>query len=72
MPDGEVTFCPRCKKAVEAKDYMDLFYLGFDSVLPRIRCRCGYSGLPLTIAGSEYQKLISSSKPGTRSAGRRR
>ncbi len=43
---------------VEAKDYMDLFHLGFDSVLPRIKCCCGYIGLPLSLAREEYAKLV--------------
>jgi len=52
---NEVKFCPRCKKAVEAKDFMDPFYLGaLDSMLPQMHCRCGYVGLPLSMSREDY------------------
>jgi hypothetical protein len=62
MGGDSVLFCPRCRKPVEAKDYMDRFYLGFDSVLPRIRCACGYSGLPVSLSCEDYRKLLRDSK----------
>jgi hypothetical protein len=57
-----VAFCPRCKKPVEARDYMDNFYLGFDSVLPRIHCTCGYNGLPVTLPRKDYLELVKGSE----------
>jgi hypothetical protein len=60
-PETEVTCCPRCKKLVEAKDYMDRFYLGLtDSILQQIRCRCGYKGLPIVLSKEDYIKWKSS------------
>jgi len=68
----QVKFCPQCRKPVEAKDYMDNFYLGFDSVLPQIHCRCGYNGLPLTLSRKDYLELMKgSASKSKRSAGPR-
>ncbi|MCI0503350.1 hypothetical protein L0Y65_01410 [Candidatus Micrarchaeota archaeon] len=51
----QVKFCPRCKKPVEAKDFMDPFYLGaLDSMLPQMHCSCGYVGLPLSLPRKDY------------------
>ncbi len=68
-----VTFCPRCKKPVEAKDFMDPFYIGaLDSLLPQMHCRCGYFGLPLSMPKKGYLELVKGSEGRrTRSAGRR-
>jgi len=55
--ETQVKCCPRCKRAVEAKDYMNPFVLaGLRSVLPRIYCRCGYRGLPIEMSLADYEK----------------
>jgi hypothetical protein len=54
-PETEVTCCPRCKRLVEAKDFMNRFWLGAtESILQRINCRCGYNGLPITLSKEDY------------------
>jgi len=60
MADPEMaTICPRCFRLVEAKDFMDRFYVGaLESVLPRIQCPCGYIGLPIEVAMEEYRKYL--------------
>lgn len=51
--------CPKCKRPVEAKDYMDPGFLGaLDSILPKLRCNCGYSGLPISLSAKDYEKWI--------------
>ena len=56
-----ITCCPSCKRAVEAKDYMDRFVLGlFDSVLPQIDCPCGYHGLPISLKRRDYARWLKS------------
>ncbi len=61
MPAATITCCPSCKRAVEAKDYMDRFVLGMlDSVLPQISCRCGYHGLPISVKRKDYEKWLRS------------
>lgn len=53
------TFCPKCKKPVEAKDYMNTAIVGFlESILPRIECSCGYRGLPIKMTIKEYEKWM--------------
>ncbi|HSB47132.1 MAG TPA: hypothetical protein VLD37_03895 [Candidatus Bilamarchaeum sp.] len=53
--DNSVLCCPRCKRPVEAKDFMNRFYLGAtDSILQRINCRCGYNGLPISLSMEDY------------------
>ena len=53
-----VVCCPKCKKPVEAKDYLsNPAVVGFlESVLPTIDCSCGYYGLPIKMALSDYEK----------------
>lgn len=72
MTEKTVVFCPKCKKSVEAKDYMDNFYLGMDSVLPRIRCKCSYRGLPISLPRDDYERLIRDSSARLRRSGARR
>ncbi len=58
-----VLFCPGCRKLVEAKDYMNPLLLGaLDSILPRITCKCGYSGLPLEMSRAGYAKWVGAKK----------
>jgi hypothetical protein len=47
----DITACPRCKRPVEAKDYLR-HPLG--SVMPNIRCPCGYRGFPIILKIKEY------------------
>lgn len=50
-----MTCCPRCKRLVEAKDFMNPMWLGMgESILQRIYCRCGYRGLPITMSKEDY------------------
>lgn len=57
-PQAEITFCPRCKRPVQARDFMNTWVLGLaESVLQSINCRCGYSGLPITLPRDDYMKL---------------
>ena len=52
-----ITICPRCKKAVEAKDFMNPAYLeALDSISPKIDHACGYKGLPITISKKELKE----------------
>ena len=51
--------CPRCKKPVEAKDYMNPVLVGaIESILMRITCTCGYSGLPISLSKKDYERWI--------------
>ncbi|MEW6748871.1 MAG: hypothetical protein AB1295_04155 [Candidatus Micrarchaeota archaeon] len=60
-PQAEVKCCPKCKRLVEAKDYMNPAILGLmESVLPKIYCRCGYRGLPIEMSKSDYEKWLKS------------
>ena len=53
----DVTCCPRCKRMIEARDFMNPWVLGLaDSILQQIRCRCGYSGLPISLSKEDYLK----------------
>jgi len=47
----KINCCPNCKKATHASEYLN-HPLG--SVLPTIRCPCGYSGLPVEVDFQEY------------------
>lgn len=58
----KVTFCPKCKKPVEARDY---FTSGgrsdwrVESAGTTIRCsKCDYPGPPLELTVEEYTKLM--------------
>lgn len=56
MPeDQQVVACPKCKRLVEAKDYMR-HPLG--SILPTIVCPCGYRGIPIQLILKEYREWI--------------
>jgi len=59
MTATKVTFCPKCKKPVEAKDFVrnSAVVAVLDSVLPTIYCQCGYTGLPIQLSFSDYKKL---------------
>jgi len=52
--DQAVTACPKCRKLVQAKDYLR-HPLG--SVMATINCQCGYSGLPIQLTLKEYREL---------------
>ncbi|MFN7990762.1 MAG: hypothetical protein U0R44_01250 [Candidatus Micrarchaeia archaeon] len=55
----DVTCCPRCKRLIEAKDYMNPLLLGMlDSILPKVSCRCGYNGLPIVLSREDYGRWI--------------
>lgn len=60
MSIAKITFCPECKKPVEAKDYLNnsAVVAFLDSVLPTIDCSCGYRGLPLELPLKDYKKLV--------------
>jgi hypothetical protein len=46
-------------RLIEAKDYMNPAILGIlNSVLPTIRCSCGYSGLPIQLTLKEYHEWV--------------
>ncbi|MBI5228059.1 hypothetical protein HY988_05710 [Candidatus Micrarchaeota archaeon] len=53
-----ITACPKCKRPVEAKDYVSPAIAGFKSILPTINCSCSYYGLPLTFSKEDYEKWI--------------
>lgn len=54
-----ITICPKCKKLVEAKDYINPAIIGIlDSILPTINCSCGYIGLPVKLSYLDYEKLM--------------
>lgn len=54
-----VNCCPRCKKLVEAKDYMNTAMIGFlKSVSSIMNCDCGYSGLSVRLPLDQYKKWI--------------
>jgi len=68
MASGKVTFCPKCLKPVEAKEYvstggMSDWRAGFVGASTTIVCsKCGYTGLPLQAGMKEYEKLIKKKK----------
>jgi hypothetical protein len=66
MPSDKITFCPKCLKPVEAKEYFSTGGMSdwrADSIGATINCsRCGYSGLPLQAGMRDYQKLIKEEK----------
>lgn len=51
--ETEVKCCPRCKRAVGARDYVNTLV---GSILPKLRCRCGYRGLPIEMSYADYEK----------------
>ncbi|NYZ73851.1 hypothetical protein H0O00_01790 [Candidatus Micrarchaeota archaeon] len=55
-----VMCCPRCKRPVEARDFLsNPAMVGFlDSVLPTFACSCGYSGLPIKLGLKAYGKWV--------------
>ncbi len=54
-----ITACPKCKRHIEAKDYMNRAIVGMlESILPKIECRCGYQGLPIKLSIKDYEKWI--------------
>lgn len=58
-----ITFCPKCKKSVEASEYFTTHGLSDWRVsfagFAKIRCiKCGYYGLPLCASFKDYQKLV--------------
>jgi hypothetical protein len=62
--ETEITFCPRCRRMVEARDYMNPWVLGMlDSVLPNFSCRCGYNGLAITLPKEDYVRIKPSRRP---------
>lgn len=55
--ETEVTCCPKCKRIVEARDYVSTLV---GSILPKLRCRCGYRGLPIEMSRADYEKWLRS------------
>lgn len=53
--ETNITCCPKCKRIVRASDYTTTLV---GSILPKIRCRCGYRGLPIEIRWSDYKKWL--------------
>lgn len=57
--EAEVKCCPKCKRLVEARDYMNPAILGImESILPRIYCPCGYRGLAIAMSRSDYERWL--------------
>lgn len=57
--EKELFCCPKCKRLIEAKDYMNPAIVGFfDSVLPSVTCECGYRGLPIKMTIEDYKKWV--------------
>ncbi|MFH0737467.1 MAG: hypothetical protein V1827_02125 [Candidatus Micrarchaeota archaeon] len=53
----KVSCCPRCKRLIQARDYMNPAVVGMlDSILPMIYCKCGYEGLPISMTQKDYMK----------------
>lgn len=62
MVSPAITCCPRCRKPVEARNFMNAGMVGmFDSVLPGMDCVCGYSGLPIQVSAEGYAAWIKKS-----------
>jgi hypothetical protein len=61
MAIRKITFCPRCKKPVEAKDYFSSSGMSdwrSDGPGVNITCsECDYSGPPVQATPEEYRKL---------------
>jgi DNA-directed RNA polymerase subunit RPC12/RpoP len=57
---GDVIACPKCKRPVTEGDYINqLANTMEDSAITKINCpQCGYSGLPIEMSMSEYQKWL--------------
>lgn len=57
----KVSFCPKCRKAVEAKEYFSTeggSDWRVESVGTTIRCtKCGYSGPPAEASAEDFKKL---------------
>jgi hypothetical protein len=62
MASDRITFCPRCLKPVEAKEYFSTRGMSdwrADTPGMTISCsKCGYSGLPIQVGIEDYRKLI--------------
>lgn len=60
-PERKIIFCPNCTKPAEARDYVSRNGLSDWRVQAggvTIACSgCSYSGLPVTLPFSEYQKI---------------
>jgi C4-type Zn-finger protein len=58
MTEKDVLCCPKCKRAVEAKDFLSNAALvgALDSILETINCGCGYRGLPIKLGLKDYLK----------------
>jgi hypothetical protein len=58
MTEKDVLCCPKCKRAVEAKDFLsNAAIVGcLESIPPMINCGCGYRGLPITLGLKEYME----------------
>lgn len=58
----DVTFCPKCLKPVEAKEYFSTGGMSdwrVNSIGATIKCsKCGYSGPPIQLGMEEYRKLM--------------
>jgi hypothetical protein len=59
VQERSVVCCPKCKMKTEAKDYMMPLP---DSLLPMIKCECGYSAIPIKLTLKEYLKLMAKKK----------
>jgi hypothetical protein len=66
MASDKITFCPKCLKPVEAKEYFSAGGMSdwrVNSIGATISCsKCGYSGLPLQSSFEEYKKLMKEEK----------
>ncbi len=62
MASKRITFCPKCLKPVEAKEYFSTRGMSdwrADTAGTTISCsKCGYSGLPVQADIEDYQKLV--------------
>jgi hypothetical protein len=52
----QVTVCPRCKKAIEPRDYARSGPALVGATDPRVKCKkCGYLGLPIVLTDEEEE-----------------
>jgi hypothetical protein len=62
----KVTFCPKCLKPVEAKEFFSFGGMSdwrANTAGATIKCsNCGYSGLPIETSKKEYEKLMKKKK----------